>query len=383
MAGGNVGGAKMPLGVVAAIMVIGAVAWVMNSGGGHRVPSREAQSTHDHAASTVAETPGEQPTTRRVPAGSVEPKPVRNAPHSASASTDLGEVRIGAWNIEWLGKPEDRSGVGRDVAQDPNDLADAIIFSKVAALGVAEVVTRLPGRPVRSREIEAVIDAIERKTGDAWEYVLFPGRADRDQLTGVLWNTRVLAAKTPQGEAWSTTDSTPWMLPIPKQRSEKGSYLWNRPPHAMKFSTGDGRTDFVLVMLHMKADYQGDFASHRRQEAEALVKALPEVRAKFKDSDIILTGDTNCTQQHEAALRVFENAGLTDLNADWKTTHWRGGATDRTIVPADQPEFAGSMFQIGSDAYLKARGMTPQDFKQRYSDHYLIWTTVKVMPDDD
>lgn len=387
MAGGS--GGVMRAGVIATILVVGCAAWMTNRGSGDlALPQTGTDVMSGGGAGSVSK-PTREPAAvaqPKAPApGRPEAAPSKTAPPSAKpdAKSVSGEVRVGSWNIEWLGKPEDRSGVARDIAQDPNDLADAIIQSGVAVLGVAEVVTRIHGRPIRSREVEAVIDVMMRKTGDKWAYVLFPGRADGDQLTGVLWNTAKVSALAADGTPWSDAENAPWMLPIPKQRSAQGSYLWNRPPHAMKFSAGEGKTDFVVVMLHMKADYQGDFAAHRSEEAKALVKALPELKKTFKDSDIVLTGDTNCTAQHEAALMTFESAGFTDLNASAKTTHWRGGFMDRSFVPSDQPEFAGSVFQVGSDAYLKSRKLTPQDYKKRYSDHYLVWSTVKVMPDDD
>ena len=56
---------------------------------------------------------------------------------------------------------------------------------------------------------------------------------------------------------------------------------------------------------------------------------------------------------------------------------------DRALVPSDQPEFAARSFSVFSDSYLSARKLTPRDYKRGYSDHYLITTTIRVMPDDD
>lgn len=294
-----------------------------------------------------------------------------------------GEVRVGSWNIEWLGKPGDRSGAGQGVSQDPEKVADCIVASRVDVLGVCEIVTTTPGTPIRSREIERTLEAVQKRTGDPWSYVLYPGRASGDQWTGVLWNSRVVRAETADGRVWDQTKDQPWAVAIPRGRSAQGSSLWNRPPHAMKFSSGRGKTDFVLIVLHMKADYQGDFASHRGEEAAALVGALPGVRARFRDGDVVLVGDTNCTAPHEAAIRAFEEAGFVDLNSGGRTTHWRGGATDRGLVPRDQPEFKGSGFEVMSDSYLGARGIDAREYKRRYSDHYLVVTTVRVMDDDD
>lgn len=306
----------------------------------------------------------------------------------AATGTSAESVRIGAWNIEWLGKPEDRSGLGKDVAQSPDDLADCIVYSKAAAVAIEEIIAKLRGEggAIRSSEVEGVIASLKKKTNQVWNYVLFPGRADGDQLTGVMWNTGVLTALDTNDQKWSAAEDRPWMLPIAKGRSKQGNALWNRPPHAMKFRVGEassGRTDFVLVVMHMKADYQGDFAAHRREEAEALVGALPAVKKVFKDADIVLLGDSNCVGQHEEGIVAFEKAGLMDLNGGKLTTHWRGGTMDRIMPVGDQDEFAGAKMEVVSDGYLRERRLSPADFKRRYSDHYMVVTTVRVMGDDD
>lgn len=292
-------------------------------------------------------------------------------------------VRIGSWNIEWLGKPEDRSGAARGVAQKADDLADAIIDANVSILALQEIVTAERGTPIRSREIEAVIDAIKSRTKQQWQYVLFPGRQRGDQLTGVMWNADAVTAVNAEGKAWKQETDTPWKLPIADAKSAKGSGLWNRPPHAMKFSFAKDKTDVVLIVVHMKADYQGDFAAHRKEEAAALLKALPEVKKTFKDEDVVILGDTNCVQKVEPAATDLAGANFTDLNGGRIETHWRSGSMDRMFFPATQPEFAGAKLDATSQAYLKKKKLTPADFKKNYSDHFIVVSTIKVMRDDD
>ena len=329
-------------------------------------------------------TPVAEPPTS-LPSETSKPAFPASKPTSSSLATasDALEIRVGSWNIEWLGKPEDRSGAGKDVAQDPSDLADLIVTSRVAVLGVCEIVSNISGRPIRSREIESTIDVIKKKTGDAWQYVLYPGRKDGDQLTGVLWNPRIVTAETAADQPFDTTKDTPWPVPVGRGRSSQGSGLFNRPPHAMKFSAGKGKTDFVVVVLHLKADYNGDFAQHRKEEADVLVSALPAVRKQFHDEDILLVGDTNCTGDHEPAIIALEKVGYFDLNASHRATHWRGGSMDRELVPVSQPEFAAHAFEIMSDSYLSKRGIDAREYKRRFSDHFMVVGTIKVMADDD
>jgi len=318
-----------------------------------------------------------------------EPKAPAPEKSEEAGPAAASSVRIGTWNIEWLGKPDDRSGVAKGVAQSADDLADYVIASKVDVLALEEIVSNRPGKPIRSPEIEAMIAKMKERDAGAWEYVLNPGINDGDQLTGVMWNTGKVTALNAKGGAWNSQSDSPMRLNIGKVRSSQSGYLWNRPPHAIKFVVGsptEKKTDFVLIPIHMKADYQGQFSAHRREEAEALVAQLPAVRKAMSDEDVVILGDSNCPSPSEPALRVLTDAGYLDLNANGKSTHWRGeGSMDRAVVPAKQPEFAGSgtAFTVFADEYQRVKRIDAKEFKRRFSDHYLVYTDVAVMADDD
>ena len=301
----------------------------------------------------------------------------------APAAVDAPEtLRIGSWNIEWLGRPDDRSGQGRGVAQSTDDLADYIDVAKVSVLALQEIVPDTSGDSPRSDELDAALAVVSRESGGDWQYMLFPGRSETDQLCGVAWDDRVV---TPQPIKGATAGGGRALrLPLAAGRSSQGSTLWHRAPHLVRFAGRvPGRTDFAVIVVHMKADYQGDFAAHRGEEAARLVDKLPGVAESLSERDLIVIGDTNMTAAGEPAAKALEAAGFRDLNAKQETTHWRGGATDRAFVPRDQPEFAGSRFEVMSDRYLEPRRWEPRDFKRRLSDHYLIVTTLRMMPDDD
>ncbi len=338
------------------------------------------------AAAKLGLVPGSAPT---APAGS-SGLPTSAAPAASPTKTSpaapaagAATLRIGTWNIEWLGKPEDRSGPAKGVAQKPEDLADLIAQSGVSVLAVEEVVSRERGLPIRSRELEATMDLLEKQRAGHWHYVLFPGRNDGDQLTGVMWNQDAVTALNTADNPWNQTSDKPYELPIPKGRGPTGSSLWNRPPHAMKFSGGTGKSDFVVVIVHMKADYNGDFAAHREKEAESLVDALPAVRRAFHDQDIVILGDSNCTGDHEPAIIDLEKAGFYDTNSAHAKTHWRGGTMDRIMTPSGQPEFARHNFEVFSETYMKKRGLSPKEYKTKFSDHYMVVTTIDIGDDDD
>lgn len=367
---------RLAVAVIFAAAIAGALWWQgRESGGPSDAPASAAAAPGAPASPAVPRGPGAKP---EGPGGA------SGAAGGPATGPGKAVVTVGAWNIEWLGKPEDRSGAGKGVAQSPVDLAEVIAASGADVLAVAEVVTRVRGRPVRSREVEAVLAALNARPGQAWDYVLCPGRAEGDQLTGVLWNARTVTLLSASGKPWSQSSDAPWAVPVDlRQRGPQGSALWNRPPHAFKFSAGEGRTDFVVIPVHMKADFQGDFAEHRRLEAAALVAALPQIRRQFSDQDVIIAGDTNCARHEQPAIGVLEAAGFKDLNAADAATHWRGGAMDRVLVPTGQPEFRSSAFRVAGAEFRRQRSLAEADWKKRYSDHYAVTATVQVGPDDD
>lgn len=288
-------------------------------------------------------------------------------------------LRIGTWNIEWLGNPAKRSGTATGTAQSPDDIADYIIASGVSVLAVEEVVAA--GQKPRSEALDAALASIKKRTGDQWKYVLFPDRRGEEaQLTGVVWNPKLVTPLNADGKPVADGEST--NVPLAPMRGTQ-TKLWNKPPHAMKFSAGAGKTDFVVIVVHMKADYNGDFALTRDEEAKNLSAALPAVRKAFKDEDILVLGDTNMTKPGEPLVANFEGAGLYDLNRKNEKTNWREGAMDRIFVAATQPEFADRRFEVMSDRYLDPKRWDARDYKKRLSDHYMAVTVIKVMPDDD
>src|SRR5690606_20047673 len=97
-------------------------------------------------------------------------------------------VRLGAWNIQWLGRPERRGGV----AQDAGDLAKYIQASKVDVLAVSEVSCDSQDGPLPTNTtLTQALARIKESTGQEWKHLLFvtEGATDRDQLCGVAWNT--------------------------------------------------------------------------------------------------------------------------------------------------------------------------------------------------
>jgi hypothetical protein len=143
----------------------------------------------------------------------------------------------------------------------------------------------------------------------------------------------------------------------------------------MMFTAGVGKTDFVLIPVHMKSNLGGNFRAHREAEAKELIKQLPALdKALPGEKDIIILGDTNFLLDEngfkEAARDVFAAAKFKDLNIDNVGTHLPGNKApfDRFLVPDKQPEFQLSSQKVLRD-FLKQEGLTQKAFTTRFSDH--------------
>ncbi len=94
-----------------------------------------------------------------------------------AAATTMGqtfgeEVKVGAWNIEWLGYPEMRARPRKDRAPKPADLAEWINRSGVAVLALEEIgVESVETR--RSDELDATFEILKDKHKQDWKYILF------------------------------------------------------------------------------------------------------------------------------------------------------------------------------------------------------------------
>lgn len=291
-------------------------------------------------------------------------------------------LRLGSWNLDNLGEPKARRGPGEGVERKPADLAKYIRYARIDLLAVQEVSADGPapaGFPARYRTnsiLTKTLAELNKAPGNDWKHVLFPKMraGDTSQWTGIAWN----AAKVrPVGQ--------PFAVPVAHTRTAKGSALWDRNLHALKFSAGPGKTDFLVLVVHLKANTTGNFAEHRRAEVKELVGKLPQVAKAFPgEKDLVILGDTNILKAEEPAVAELERAGFRDLNRKDEDTHTAKGVQpfDRVFVPKGQPEFARSGFRVLSE-FQKRERLSFAEYRARYSDHYLVVTELQVMDDDD
>lgn len=285
------------------------------------------------------------------------------------AALQADQIRIGSWNIEHLGFPASRAFQGHDLAQSAEDLAEHILKANVDILALQEIGDTDGIHGIRrNRTLDVVFEILSEETGHDWAYRLFGNRDinDTTQLCGIAWNKEKV-----------TRQGRPLRVPV-VDNTPSEFFEWDRHPHAVKFATRDGTSDFVIIPLHMKAGNGTDEREQRGHEAQALLAALSSVRQHFNDQDIILIGDTNIGSQTEQALQQFTGSNFRDLlPSNTSTVTFGPRAFDRAFVPTDQHEFDNSQQSVlsvqGTDALLEHRTLL--------SDHFLIVMTIMI--DDD
>src|SRR5262245_63865600 len=92
-----------------------------------------------------------------------------------AAQDETSIARIGTWNIEWLGRPEKRGDIDKDIPQSPADIAKYIIASKVDILALNEI--SHDGEsidPPTNKTLTEALSLVKKETGKTWKHMLFP-----------------------------------------------------------------------------------------------------------------------------------------------------------------------------------------------------------------
>ena len=298
---------------------------------------------------------------------------------SASSVPGQDRIRVGAWNIETLGSPDSRDyrhkspSNGYGVPRKPRELADRIEALRLDVLALSEIDdTDAADGSATNRVLDRAFRILNRRDGNDWTYELFPKRIRRyrSQHTGLAWNRQRIRAVGRR-----------FRVPVTDVTSRR-FFEWDRHPHAMKFTRGRGRTDFVVIPIHMKAGRNSAAVKQRRSEAEALVRELSEIREHFQDRDLILIGDFTMLRRSEPAGRVYrKKGGLFDLNYSDRSTHIADLPFDRCYIPRSQREneFAGvTRVRIAAPPASARRS-----FRRQLSDHWPIVVEFAEQSDDD
>src|SRR4051812_36616585 len=135
------------------------------------------------------------------------------------------ELRIGALNIEWLGVPNNRSGIAHGIAQEPADIAEYIKKGNVDILSLEEISDDDDEDSTRTNStLTGAFDLLNTQPGQDWTHRLFPKKHvdDKSQLVGVAWN-----------KARVQMVDQPFRLAIIDDPSDAFN-VWDRHPHAVK-----------------------------------------------------------------------------------------------------------------------------------------------------
>ncbi len=311
-----------------------------------------------------------------------------------TSAQDAGnQLRIGALNIEWLGRPSSRGGPAKNLAQDPKDLAAFFKASGVSILALEEI-----------EDDDGVAETYTNKTLDAtckvlneggkanWKYRLFAKHPEGEHLTwqlvGLAWNESVVSAvKTADGQ-----ESYRLKLEVPAgvKVGAPGKPPFERWATAMKFSAGKDKTDVVVIPVHFKSNkpaFTGqDTAAQREVEAKMLLTALPDVKKKFSEDDIIIIGDSNYLNKNESAEVALIAAGFVDLNSADQITFISEvykNPFDRAFVPNPQGNPKAKEFKNSKLDVFHHPTFNDAEYRKKISDHRMIRITVDVMADDD
>jgi endonuclease/exonuclease/phosphatase family metal-dependent hydrolase len=296
-------------------------------------------------------------------------------PHRVPPLATDRKLRIGTWNMHYLGPSAETPREERDLGR----LAEYIALSGVSVLALQEIGVCSAGDG-GNPTLDEIFLRLGDLTGGDWTYVLF-GSEDPAALVGLSWN-RNLWKQVGRARPVRADGDPPGLfgfIPLPLVTK-----LWPRPPYAVELSAGDGLTDVVFVPVHLAARIElyffEDGTAHRTAEADSLAEALPGVIEEFHDRDVVILGDFNIELSTEGATEALLAHGWRDLNCANFGTHHFNLPLDRIFVPDDQPEFGlpRNFFRVSPP-----EATSWLDFADRWSDHMLVVADVLIGRDDD
>jgi predicted extracellular nuclease len=320
---------------------------------------------------------------------------------SVFAQTCEEVLYVGAWNIQWLGNPKE----GKRPAQVSADVASYIAAGGVSVLSLAEIsATSTSGGKNTNKTLDEAFAQLNT-TGAKWTYRLFEkragARAPADQWTGLAWDdSRVSLVGGPWKLDVAIDEPRENKIRAQFDKPEKETIILSRWPYAAKFSTGAGKTDFVVVPIHLKSNIGGAAtAQARAYEVELIMQGLAKLKQQHSDEDLMVLGDSNMLTAGEAAGLGLQSAGLKDCNARDLGTHisfvkgQKWAPFDRIFLMSSQPETAASCSAQGNGSgrldfkIIQPQdwkpGVTPSQFVKALSDHMMVRAGICVQKDDD
>lgn len=281
-------------------------------------------------------------------------------------------VRIGSWNIAWLG------------SEKREQLSDAATIESMAQMIADEWSIDL----VALEEINTSIDGDvrgEHYSTQHWVRL-------RTALEKKGYRTQIGNSGNAQHIVFA------WRKPVEAIQMARDmeipdSYFiddYCRSSNLRKPLVGffrAGKFDFWAIGLHLKSGYGGNAPctnAVRSMQVYYMAKQLGDLEKK--DNDILLIGDFNAGGNHES-LQYIRDRGfvaLTDKssrsaasNNHTQKSGKRGSIIDHVMInPSNTNEWQKNSTVLYS----------PDDYKQfrkRYSDHFPVWSDFSINGDDD
>ncbi|HEU6437439.1 MAG TPA: hypothetical protein VE028_08300 [Nitratidesulfovibrio sp.] len=331
-------------------------------------------------------------------------------------------IRVGAWNIEWLGTPDRRTAGG---LQTSDDIAAAIGASGVHLLALEEAAVTDGGKAMRNAVLDGAFARLNAG-GAQWSYLLFPARVpphskptvhNSTQCVGMAWDGRTLRLKRPPQAIMAMVDMTAEKELDQRMRKaagpDQGIKLLARWPHLAVFDAGPGTREFGVVVLHLKASkgVTSLAMQARTMEGELLLPGLRKQAVSNGLRDILVLGDLNTQDRTEPVLQMLADEGFIDCNpGDQPTFFGPRGKTrkpyDRILLRGDDDAFAAACapcaaslnagdaagdsgtgrtggvpglpgFSVLQPGDIET-GLTHAEYVRRFSDHALVRASICV-----
>lgn len=286
-------------------------------------------------------------------------------------------VRIGSWNIEWLGSSH------RSQASDPAAieamaklLADDLDMDLIT---LQEVNTQLEGQ--RQGETFSLVPWQQlQKSLQKRGYQTHTGVSGYAQQVVIAWRHPVAVKRLPTE------------LGVPDQ-FDLGEFCRSsrlRKPLAGLFKAG--QFDFWLVGVHLKsaAGQSNCSAAIRTQQA---IDLKEEIRKKLRpiDTDVIIAGDFNASQTHTSLQALIQDNfhALHHRKLRHHESHSRSYQSENARK-ANSGSLVDHLFV--SSQYTKEwlpftafiyKPEDPRAFARQYSDHLPLWVDFSTQQDDD
>jgi endonuclease/exonuclease/phosphatase family metal-dependent hydrolase len=311
-------------------------------------------------------------------AGADESENCDEQPHRVAPLAGGRKLRIGSWNMLYLGPSEKTPQEKRD----PRALAEYVRLSGASVLALQEIGVQSDGADPRSSTLDALFDDLRSRGGGDWTYVLYGDvEKDANQFVGLAWDRRVVRMVEKPVPLEVEERLPPSVIPFVP--APFGSDVPMRRPFAVKLATAEG-TDLVFVPVHLAARVETwffeDATAHREVEAEIIAEALGRLVGRLHDRDVVVLGDFNVERATEEVSDALLERGWRDLNCAGIETYKWGLPLDRMFVPNDQPEFGVSpnFWRV-----VPPDVASWKEFEERYSDHLMVVADVLVGADDD